>query len=130
MSILYQTPRARLFWRTLGEWVDTARLLEKRHTTRLKNTQCGLHVRALPLRIIWEEGSLETLQAAYDLLTGFSGFRQPPRGQRADAPHTPLISAIRNRMKKLERDQDRDSIPDGHNSLPMRPSMMMDFYNG
>ena len=41
-----------------------------------------------------------------------------------------IVSAIRNRMKKLERDQDRDSIPDGHNSLPMRPSMMMDFYNG
>ena len=130
MSILYQTPRARLFWRTLAEWVDTAHLLEKRNASRLKNTQCGLHVRALPLRIIWEEGSLETLKAAHDLLTGFSGFRQPPRGQRADTPHTPLISAIRNRMKKLERDLDRDSIPDGHNSLSMRPSMMMDFYNG
>jgi hypothetical protein len=127
---LYQTPRARLFWRTLADWVDIAHLLEKRNASRLKNTQCVLHVRALPLRIIWEEGSLETLQAAYDLLTGFSGFRQPPRGQRAEAPHTPLISAIRNRMKKLERDQDKDSIPDGHNSLSMRPSMMMDFYNG
>ena len=85
--------------------------------------------RALPLRIIWEEGSLETLQAAYDLLNGFSGFCQPPRGQRAESPHTPLISAIRNRMKKLERDQDKDSIPNGHNSLSLRPSMMMDFYN-
>jgi len=33
-------------------------------------------------------------------------------------------------MKKLEGDQDTDSIPDGHNGLSMRPSMMMDFYNG
>lgn len=124
MSILYQTPRARLFWRTLADWVDAAHLIEKRNASRLKNTQCSLHVRALPLRIIWEEGSLETLQDALDLLTGFTGFRQPPRGQRADAPHTPLISAIRNRMKKLERDHERDSIPDGHNSLSMRHSMM------
>ncbi len=116
MSILYQTSRARLFWRTLVEWVDTAYLLEKRNASRLKNTQCGLHVRALPLRRVWEESSLETLQATLDLLTGFYGFRQPPRGQRADAPHTPLISAIKNRMKQLERQRDMDSMPDGHNS--------------
>jgi len=35
MSILYQTPRARLFWRTLAEWVDTGRLLEKRNASPL-----------------------------------------------------------------------------------------------
>ena len=121
----YQTPRARLFWWTLAEWVDTARILDGRRASRLKNQQCAFHVRALPLRMIWEEGSLETLQAALDLLTGGYGFRQPPRGQRENAPHTPLISAIKNRMKKLERDLDRDSIPDGHNSLSMRRSMMI-----
>ena len=118
MFLSHQTPRTRLVWRNLAEWVQVARRLEGRRASSLKNAQCVFHVRALPLRIIWEEGSLETLQAALDFLTWVSGFRQPPRGQRANAPHTPLISAIKNRIKKLERDM--DSIPEGHNSLSVR----------
>ncbi len=124
----YQTPRTHFVWWNLAGWVETALQLESRNASRLKNAQCALHVRALPLRLVWEEGSLETLQDALDLLTGLSsGFRQPPRGQRANAPHTTLISALKNRMKKLERDLDRDSIPEGHNSLSMRHSMMIAF---
>ncbi len=128
--IQYQTPRSRLFWWNLAEWVETARILDDRRASCLKNQQCVFHVRALPLKMVWDERSLDTLQATLDLLTGGSGFRQPPRGQRADAPHTLLISAIRNRMKKLERDLDRESIPDGHNSLSMRPSLMAGLFNG
>lgn len=125
MLLSYQTPLTRLVWWNLAEWVDAAHALEDRRASSRKKQQRIVHVRALPLRMVWEEGSLETLQAALDLLTGGSGFRQPPRGQRENAPHTLLICAIKNRMKKLERDLDRDSIPDGHNSLSLRRSMMI-----
>ncbi len=112
----HQTPRTRLVWRNLAEWLDAAFVLEQRRASYLKNRQRLLHVQALPVSLIWDERAEETLQRALDLLTGFSGFRQPPRGQRADAAHTPLISAIKNRMKLLERQRDMDSMPDGHNS--------------
>ena len=106
-SRLYQTPRTRLAWRSLSEWVTCAYELDARRASRLRAIQCSLHVRALPLQMVWHEDSIGTLQAALGLLTGHSGFRQPARGKRADAPHTPLISAIKNRIKRLE------SAPDG-----------------
>lgn len=99
---LHKTPRSRLCWRNLAEWVETARLLDSRRSGRLRNMQCAFHVRALPLKMIWDEVSLETLQNVLDLLTSVSGFRQPPRGQRANAPHTPLISAVKSRMKQID----------------------------
>lgn len=128
--IQYRTPGVSPFWWNLDEWVETARILDCYRARRQKNQQCVIHARALSLKIVWDERSLDTLQTALDLLTDGSGFRQPPRGQRADAPHTLLISAIKNRMKKLERDLDRESIPDGHNSLSMRPSLMAGLFNG
>jgi|JI8StandDraft_1071087.scaffolds.fasta_scaffold117780_2 hypothetical protein len=123
---LHQTPLTRLVWWNLAEWVETAYRLESRAASFRKNQQRIVHVRALPLKMVWDERSPETLQSALDLLTQRgSGFCQPLRGRREDAPHTPLICAIKNRMKKLERDLDRDSIPDGHNSLSLRRSMMI-----
>ncbi|WP_411026022.1 hypothetical protein, partial [Salmonella sp. s55055] len=41
------------------------------------------------------------LRSVKDLLTS-GEFRHPCRGRRADAPHTPLIVAINNRLQRLE----------------------------
>lgn len=113
----HQTPRTRLVWRNLAEWLDAAFVLEQRRASYLKNRQRLLHVQALPVSLIWDERAEETLQRALDLLTGSSsGFGRPLRGQREFSPHTPLIMAIKNRMKLLERQRDMDSMPDGHNS--------------
>ncbi len=126
---LYQTPRSRLCWRNLAEWVETAHILDKRPASRQKNMQRAFHVRTLPLKMIWDEALPETLQSALDLLTcPSSGFHQPPRGQRQGAPHTALISAIKNRMKQIERQKDKDSIPDGHNRLSVLRSRIEDFF--
>ncbi len=126
-SSLYKTPRSRFCWRNLAEWVETARLLDSRRSSRLRNMQCDFHVRALPLKMIWDEASLETLQNTLDFLTSVSGFRQPPRGRRANAPQTPLISAIKSRIRQIERQQDMDSIPDGHNRLSVLRSRIEGF---
>lgn len=124
----HQTPLTRLVWWNLAEWVKTAYALEHRAASYRKNRQRIVHVRALPLKMVWEERSPETLQAALDLLTQRgSGFCQPLRGQREDAPHTPLIAAIKNRMKQLERQRDLDSIPAGHNSLSVFRSLISGF---
>ncbi len=125
----HQTPLTRLVWWNLAEWVETAYRLESRAASFRKNQQRIVHVRALPLRMVWEEGSLETLQSALDLLTQRgSGFCQPLRGQREDAPHTQLISAIKNRMKQLERQRDLDFIPAGHNRLAIFRSLISGFW--
>lgn len=115
MFLSYQAPLTRVVWWNLAEWVDAAHALEGRKASPGKNHQRIVHIRALPLRMVWEEGSLETLQAALDLLTDGSGFRQPS--------HTLLICAIKNRMKRLEHD--REFIPDSHSVLSMHCSMMM-----
>ncbi|PZQ43185.1 MAG: hypothetical protein DI551_12590 [Micavibrio aeruginosavorus] len=125
----HQTPASDLLWWNLSDWVEAARTLDARRASWRKNVQRIFHVRALPLKMVWDERSLETLQDALDLLTSLSsGFRQPPRGQRENAPHTPLIAAIKNRMKQIEREQDRDSIPDGHNRLTALRSFMTGFF--
>lgn len=113
----HQTPRTRLVWRNLAEWLDAALVLEQRRASYRKNRQRILHVQALPVSLIWDERAEETLQRALDLLTSSSsGFGRPLRGQREFSPHTPLIMAIKNRMKLLERQRDMDSMLDGHNS--------------
>ncbi len=99
MSILYQTSRAHLFWRTLAEWVDTAHLLEKRNASRLRSSH-GLF--RLPAAPSWTACAIPAHTVDFS--------HQEPHEEAGT--------------------QDRDSIPDGHNSLSMRPSMMMDFYNG
>lgn len=58
----------------------------------------------LPVSLIWDERAEETLQRALDLLTGFSGFRQPPRGQRADAAH---MLAIRDNLGNMQHYYDK-----------------------
>lgn len=117
---LHNTPRSRLVWWNLAGWVEVAHVLEKRRCSSRKNAQKIFHVQALPEEFIWKEDSSDTLRRALELLTGGpSGFRQPCRGQRQEAPHTALISAIKNRIKQIERQRDRDSMPDGHNSIQM-----------
>ncbi|MGH7193046.1 MAG: hypothetical protein ACREJM_05850 [Candidatus Saccharimonadales bacterium] len=50
------------------------------------------------------------------LQSGPTDFMQPPRGKRANAPHTVLIVAINNRIAQLDREADYASMGMGHNS--------------
>jgi hypothetical protein len=75
----------------------------------------------LPVSLIYACPSRPALEEALRLLTnGASGFGRPARGQRAEAVQTPLIVAARNRVAQLIRQEDMDSMPDGHNSINRR----------
>lgn len=117
MRTVYQTPYSALRWSNLVEWVQAAEILRQRRCSYRTNEQRRCHVKVLPQALIYACGSRTTLEVALRLLTnGASGFGQPARGQRAEAVQTPLIVAARNRIAQLVRQEDLDSMPDGHNS--------------
>ena len=100
---LFCTPRTRMHWSTLADWLEVSSQLGERRSGSLNKQRKRLHVEALPLGFIAECHDPRLLIACRDVLTHRSrGFSQPPRGQRGDAPHTPLIVAINNRLVRLE----------------------------
>jgi hypothetical protein len=118
MQPRFQTPRSVLKWTTLEEWLDCARTIDRRRATQLRNQQAELHVRVLPLSIVYQCTSRTTLTACERLLSrGSTHFCQLPRGQRQNAPQTALIVAIANRIAQIDRAEDHASIGLGHNSL-------------
>ena len=125
MPRLFQTPRTTLTWATLDEWLDSAWRIERRRHSRLSNEQAQLHIRALPVSVIYQSAGRTTRAACETLLRhGGTRFSQPPRGQRRHAPQTALIAAIANRLAQLDRAEDHASIRPGHNSrnaLKRRP---------
>ena len=113
----FQTPRTALAWAALDEWLDCARKIDRRRASALRNRQAELHVRALPLSLVYQCSSRATLTACDRLLrNGSSHFCQPPRGQRRNAQQTALIVAVANRIAQIDRSQDHASISPGHNS--------------
>ena len=113
----FHTPRTVLTWATLDEWLDCARKIERRRASTLRNRQAELHVRALPVRVVYQCSSRVTLASCDKLLRrGPTHFCQPPRGQRQNAPQTALIVAIANRIDQIDRAEDRASMSLGHNS--------------
>ena len=113
----FHTPRTVLTWATLDEWLDCARKIERRRASTLRNLQAELHVRALPVRVVYQCSSRVTLASCDKLLRrGPTHFCQPPRGQRQNAPQTALIVAIANRIDQIDRAEDRASMSLGHNS--------------
>jgi hypothetical protein len=117
MLPLFQTPRANLTWATLDEWLACPWKIERRRPSALRNRQAELHIRALPVSLIYQCASRATLTARDRLLRyGSSHFRQPFRGQRHDAPQTALIVAIANRFAQISREEDHAFIQLGHNS--------------
>jgi hypothetical protein len=119
-GVLYRTPRTALTWATLEEWLDCAHRIDRRRASALRNRQAALHVRALPIGVIFQCQSRATLASCARLLRhGSNHFCQPPRGQRQNAPQTVLIVAIANRIAQLARAEDHASILPGHNSRNM-----------
>src|SRR6266581_2615073 len=113
----FQTPRTTLTWATLDEWLDCDRNIEQRRASTLRNRQAELHVRVLPVSVIYECSSRATLISCDRLLRhGPTHFCQPPRSQRQDAPQTALIVAIANRIVQIDRAKDHASMGLGHNS--------------
>ena len=112
-----QTPRTALTWATLEEWLACARRIDHRRASRLRNLQAELHVRALPVSLVYQCSGRATLVSCDRLLRrGSTHFCQPPRGQRQNAPQIALIVAIANRIAHIDRAQDHASIRPGHNS--------------
>jgi len=113
----FHTPRTVLTWATLDEWLDCARKIDRRRASTLRNQQAELHVRALPVRVVYQCSSRVTLASCDKLLRrGPTHFCQPPRGQRQNAPQTALIVAIANRIDQIDRAEDQASMGLGHNS--------------
>ena len=113
----FHTPRTVLRWATLDEWLGCARKIERRRASTLRNRQAELHVRALPVSVVYQCSSRPTLVSCDRLLRrGPTHFCQPPRGQRQDAPQTALIVAIANRIAQIDRAEDHASMSPGHNS--------------
>jgi len=103
--------------------------LKQRRASYRTNKQRQCHVNALPVSLIYNSSCKKTLQQALHILTvPGSEFCQPCRRQRKAAPHTPLIVAIKNRLRQIERAEVLDSIPDGHNSSmkPINPFIAKD----
>ena len=116
VRVKYRTPGTRLWWGTVREWVICAKRLDARRSSAARNIALAAHVEALPLKMIAAETDRIAIEAALDLLTaGPTGLCRPPRGHRADAPHTPRIMALYNRRKMLE--QDKNTITPGANWL-------------
>jgi hypothetical protein len=112
----FQTPRTALAWATLDEWLACAWTIERRRHSRLSNVQAALHIRALPVSVVYQSACRTTLTGCDRLLRcGGTRFCQPPRGRRRDAPQTALIVAIANRLSQLDRAEDHASISPGHN---------------
>ncbi|WP_316016175.1 hypothetical protein [Roseobacter sp. HKCCA0434] len=114
--IEYRTPGTRLWWGSVREWAICAKRLDARRSSEARNIALAAHVEALPLELIAVDADRIAIEAALDLLmAGPPGLCRPPRGLRADAPHTPRIMALYNRCKMLE--QDKNTITPGANWL-------------
>lgn len=108
-------------WATLEQWQACVWELEKRRASSRKHELVRAHLCALPLPVIYGCTNRDTLITCRFLLRyGPGQLGQPVRGHRQQAPQTPLIVAINNRLAQLYRFDDLASIPDGHNSRKRR----------
>ncbi len=112
-TIEYRTPGTQLWWSSVAAWVAAVHMLDRRRSSSARNRALDAHVAALPLELIAEDTDLSALKEAVWLLKyGGSYFQRPQRGHRADAPHTPRIVALNNRIAQLDR------VRFGHNRGP------------
>lgn len=106
MTHRFRTPMTRLSWSTLAEWHHCAMTLRARPPTRGKYERIEAHIRALPKALIDVTRDREALTVTLSLLASTeTPFGRPLRGLRADAPHTPLIMALQNRLAQLRSSQ-------------------------
>jgi hypothetical protein len=94
-------------WVTLEKELACAHTIDRRRASALRNRQAELHVRALPVSLVYQCSSRATMVSCDRLFRrGPTHFCQPPRGQRQNAPHTTLIVAIANRFAHIDRADD------------------------
>jgi hypothetical protein len=99
---LLSNPGTQLTWTSPEEWLKAAHQLDARRSCLHTKQSCCHHVEALPLSLIPLCFDRATLADCLSLLQrGPPSFAQPPRGNRANAPHTPLIMAINNQLARL-----------------------------
>ena len=114
----YKTPGTRLQWSTLHEWIAAAHRIDRRRCGEARNRALAAHAACLPKSVIEQEQTIETIDAAVDLLKyGRPGFARPPQGCRANHPTTPIIMDLMNRRAVLLRQL--DDMPAGDNWTAM-----------
>jgi hypothetical protein len=102
--IRYQTPGTRLCWGDLAGWIEIACRIDRRRYSAARSRALEAHASALPLTLIYAEDNADTLAKALDLLKyGPFPLGRPQRGNRKNAPQTPRIMAIANRLAKLRQ---------------------------
>lgn len=113
LSVEYCTPGTRLWWGSIAAWVAAAHRIDRRRFSSARNRALKAHAAALPLELIAKETDRSALEEAVRLLKyGPPDLRRPPQGDPADAPQTPIIMALNNRISQLDR------VRFGHNRGP------------
>ena len=103
-TIEYRTPGTRLWWSSVAAWVEAAHRIDRRRSSSARNAALQAHAAVLPLDLIGKDTDPSALREAVRLLKyGPPSLRRPQRGDRANAPHTPRIMALNNRIAQLER---------------------------
>ena len=101
---------------TIKEWLVAAFKIERRRSNTAKYAAYAGHLRAFPLDEIDVELDPSVLEHVGALLKGppdhySTGFARPHRGARGDAPQTPIIVALANRVSDLKAAGARDNAP-------------------
>ena len=80
-----KTPGTRLAWDCLAGWVQAWETLQRRRISSTRYEQESNHIRALPLEMIAEETSPNTLYTFLEIMASNSGNR-PRKGERERHP--------------------------------------------
>lgn len=108
VRVRYNTPGTRLWWSTVGEWVDVAQRLDRRRYSSARNRALAAHGGALPRDVILAEQDLEVIESAISLLKyGPRDLARPQRGSRAGHPTTPVLMDLMNRRRDLLGEPDQ-----------------------
>ncbi len=91
---------------TIKDWLVKAWAIERRRLSAAKYEARGQHLRDFPYDEIDVELNVPLLEKVCAILKGpphhfQTGFARPHRGARGDAPQTPIIVALSNRVMRL-----------------------------
>ena len=99
----YRTPETNLVWHDLKSWRAGLVTLGRRHPSAKRYRQLAAHLRAAGGPGLWLQRPSDspTLLSTRTLVIHPQFGKRPPHHHRADAPHTPIIVAINNRLAQL-----------------------------
>lgn len=97
----YRTTETNIDWHNLESWAAALYALGKRPGSSKRSRQIDNHLHALPTTLVYACDERDTLIEARDLVVDRQFGARPPRRLRANAPHTPIIVAINNRLYQL-----------------------------